>query len=379
MGSTTLDASVNIKDLTEKLAATAAITDRDACFPSENLRLLGEHKFLGLLVPEEHGGHGSSAVEFARVSQAIGGACASTGMIFVMHCCGIDVIAKHLPSASGILQAAAKGEHLSTLACSERGTGANFYASNSLSEEKDGQFALSADKCFVTSGGFADSYVVATRAVASEDYLNTSLYLVESDNPALSFYGKWDGLGLRGNSSIGMKLENCLVVPEKLIGAQGQGFAIEMSTILPRFLLGAAAVYTGIAEAALASTINHMGSRSHSHSGEKLSMLPVLRNKIARMKVAVDSSTALMLNAAQVWQEGQEGALVMLLESKQLACRTALDVTALAMETCGGTAFTRVLPLERHLRDAQAGVLMAPTNDMLLDLIGRAALGLPLL
>ena len=379
MSSTIVDVLVNIKELTEKLAASAALTDREGVFPNDNIKLLGEHKYLGLLVPAEHGGLAASATSFAQVTQAIAGACASTGMIFVMHCCAVDVMAKHLPSAHELLKAAAQGKHLSTLACSERGTGANFYASFSNSSEIADQYELNADKCFVTSAGHADSYVVSTRAVGSDDSVNTAIYLVQKGTPGLTFYGIWEGLGLRGNSSIGMKLENCRISRENLIGKQGQGLEIEMGTILPRFLLGTAAVYTGIAQAALLATIEHAKGRVHMHTGEALSMLPVLRGKIAQMKVAIDSSNALILQAAGLWDDGLQNQLVMLLECKQLACRTAIDVTNLAMEACGGLAFSKALPLERHLRDAQAGVVMAPANDALLDLIGRAALDLPLM
>lgn len=159
-----------------------------------------------------------------------------------------------------------------------------------------------------------------------------------------------------------------------------QGLEIEMSTILPRFLLGTSAVYNGITEAALESSIHHLKNRTHSHTGEKLSSLPVLRNKLAKMIIAADSSITLMRSAAKQWDDGTNAALlVSLLQTKQLACRTAVDVSSTAMELCGGIAYSASIPIERHLRDAQAGLVMAPSNDILLDLIAKARLDLPLL
>ena len=364
-----------------RLAATAGQTDANRSFPSENIKLLGEKGLMGMLLPEQLGGLNASALAFARSVQIIGGSCASTGMVFVMHCCAVETIFRHQPGLEKLLKQAAAGKHLSTLACSERGSGANFYASSSTSGKSERGIELNGAKSFVTSGAVADSYVVSLRALGSESSINTTLYLLERDTPGMEFCGTWDGLGLRGNSSIVMNLKDCLVAEPALnqVGAQGQGFEIEMSTILPRFLLGTAAVYNGIAEAAMLAAIEHVKTRELTHTGEKLNALPVMRNKIARMKVAVAASRALMCSAAALWDESGAADLVALLEVKQMACRTAVDVATLALETCGGIAYSGALPIERHLRDAQAGVVMAPTSDMLLDLIGGAALDMPLM
>ncbi len=371
--------SVDMNSMMEKLAAKADSVDRNAAFPSDSVRLLGDGQLLGLVVPARFGGLEADAETFARIVQSVAEACASTGMIFVMHCCAMETLARHHFDAGDVLQAAAKGDHLSTLACSEQGTGANFYASFAQSTESADGYFLSGDKCFVTSGGHADSYVVSTQAVGSEDAVNTALYWVRKDTPGLLFNGTWSGLGLRGNNSIRMNLDNCKVPKSSLIGTQGQGLEIEMGTILPRFLLGSAAVYNGIARAALKSLIEHAKSRIHAHTGEALSAFPVLRSNIGQMKIEVESSLAFTASAARSMNEGSETALVELLSAKQLACSTAVSATTRAMECAGGIAFAGALPIERHFRDAQAGVVMAPTNAMLLDLVGRAALGMPLM
>jgi alkylation response protein AidB-like acyl-CoA dehydrogenase len=371
--------SIDLTELRAQLSTTAQATDREMLFPSVNVKLLREKKLLGLLIPKEYGGLEGDAELFVRVIQTVGSACASTGMVFVMHCTAVETIAKHQPANRALLEAAAAGHHLSTLACSERGTGANFYASFSTSTRSQDGYVLNGDKCFVTSGGYADSYVVSTRAVGSGDSINTSIYVAAKDAPGLSFHGQWQGLGLRGNSSIALKLDNCYVPAQNLVGEMGAGLQIEMTTILPRFLLGSAAVYNGVSQAAFDSAVSHIGTRVHVHTGDSLSMLPVVRHKVAQMKVALDSSVALTEKAARLFQSQSPEALVWLLEAKQLACRTAVNVANTAMETCGGIAYSDALTIERHLRDAQAGGVMAPTIDISLDLVGRAALGLPLM
>ncbi len=371
--------AIDLNKLTHDLSKTASDTDKNGTFPRANLELLAKEGLMGLLIPHQYGGKSASAETFRATAQSIAAGCASTGMIFVMHCTAVETISKHHKNKEALLKQAASGAHLSTLACSERGTGANFYASNSISDNKAGGYSLNGDKCFVTSGSHADSYVVSTRAPGAEDCITTSLYVVEKDRPGLSFNGQWSGLGLRGNSSIAMKLENCEVSADALLGEAGAGLGIEMSSILPRFLLGSASVYNGIAQAAFESSVSHVKSRAHTHTNESIAMLPVLRNKVAQMKVMLDASVALCREAAKAFDEEEADLLVKLLEAKQHACRIAVEVSSLAMEVCGGIAYSSALSIERHLRDARAGIVMAPTHDMALDLIGRAALGLPLM
>lgn len=363
------------------LKKNANSVDRDATFPTESVSELGKADLLGLIIPKKFGGAEASADTFVSIVGQLAGACASTGMIFVMHCGAIETIVRHMDNDAGrkVLESAARGTHLTTLACSERSTGANFYASLSTSvKEKDG-FVLNGEKCFVTSGTYADSYVVPTRADGSEDSISTTLYLVPKDASGVKFTGTWNGVGLRGNNSIVLKLDKCWVPAANVIGAEGKGFDIEMSIILPRFLLGTAAVYTGIARAAYQAAAEHVKTRTLSHAAESLADFAVVRRYIAEMKVALDASEAMLHRAARQWEEAAPELMITLLETKQFCCQSSVDITRKAMQACGGIAYSATLPLERHLRDAMAGPVMAPTNDMLLDFIGRAELGLPLL
>lgn len=335
---------------------------------------------MGLLIPKEYGGLAASADTFVDVVLNISSACASSGMIFVMHSVASEIIATCMPNSKEkeqLLKAAATGTHLSTLACSERGTGTHFYASYSSSKKCEGGYKLNAEKCFVTSARFADSYVVSTRAENSEDPLNTSLYLVQKEDKGLEFSGTWDGMGLRGNNSASLKLNDCFVPESRLLGESGKGFVIEMSHILPRFLLGTAAVYTAVAVAALEASIEHAKGRIHKHTSDSLAVLPNIRRSIAEMKLSVDTCLRALRFAAAEFDKSPapEDLMLTLFEAKLLSTKTAKEVCLIATQIGGGIAYSGALPIERFLRDALAGSVMAPTSDLLLDLLGKAALG----
>jgi alkylation response protein AidB-like acyl-CoA dehydrogenase len=95
------------------------------------------------------------------------------------------------------------------------------------------------------------------------------------------------------------------------------------------------------------------------------------------MDIAVRSTRLLVRDAAALGDGGDEAALVPIMEAKVAATETAVSVTQRALEVCGGQGYTPALPIERHLRDARAGAVMAPTNGVLRNWIGKALMGLP--
>lgn len=370
----------SLEHIKKALSQEAKHVDKTAAFPENSFKAIGAEGLMGLLIPEAFGGQQSDSRRFVDVVLDIAGACASSGMIFVMHSTAVELIAKHLSASKRkeqILKAAAEGKHISTLACSETGTGTNFYASFSKSAKQDGNFVLNADKCFVTSARHAESYVVLTQAVDSNDPLVTSLYLVDRDAKGVEFVGNWDGMGLRGNNSSVMKLRDCLVPNEQLIGENAAGFSLAMSSILPRFLLGTASVYAGIARSALETCSEHVKSRIYAHTGESLSKLATIRRSIAEMKLSVDTCIHTLHHAAAEFDKDPSPAdlVITLFEAKLLATKTAKEVCLTASQLGGGIAYSGVLPIERYLRDALAGPVMAPSSDLLLDFLGKAALG----
>ena len=162
---------------------------------------------------------GGGLVALAEACEAVGTACASTGMVFLMH----EVTAATIAigggeRAAGLLPKLASGEAIGTLAFSERGTGAHFYNPELRGERTNGSVAITGRKSFVTSGGHADYYLVLVQGEADG---SADAYLVSGDDDAVSFDGAWNGLGMAGNSSIAMALAGVQVSDADRIGAAG--------------------------------------------------------------------------------------------------------------------------------------------------------------
>jgi isovaleryl-CoA dehydrogenase len=369
----------NVLESTREVASgviggNAAEVDRRRIFPADNLKALGTTGALGLVVPVEHGGAGGGLAALAEACEAIGAACASTGMVFLMH----EVTAATVALGGGeraaeLLPRFATGEAIGTLAFSERGTGAHFYNPELRAEQANGSVTITGRKSFVTSGGHADHYLVLVQGEAEG---TADAYVVNGADPTVSFDGSWAGLGMAANSSVAMELGGVRVADVDRIGAPGAGTELVFGVVAPFFLVGLSAVNVGIAAAAAKAATEHVANRRYP-DGSSLAEVQYIQHLIADMDLATRQAGLLVQNAATLGDSGDESALVAIMEAKVASTEAAVAVTQKALEATGGQGYTPSLPIERHLRDARAGSVMAPTNAVLRNWIGKALAGLP--
>jgi alkylation response protein AidB-like acyl-CoA dehydrogenase len=364
-----------IREVAEhRIAPEAARVDRERAFPEENVQVLAEAGAFGLVVPGANGGAGGSLVALAEACEAVGAACASTGMVFLMHSVtAATVAAGGGARASEVLGELASGGALGTLAFSERGTGAHFYSPELKAVRSDGGVAISGRKSFVTSGGHADVYVLLVQGDAEG---TADAYLLRGDSPGVRASGEWTGLGMAGNSSVALELDNVQLSDDDRIGAAGGGVTLVFEAVAPFFLVGLSAVNVGIAAAAAAAATAHSRDRRYP-DGSSLAEVQFIQHLIADMDLAVRQARLLVREAARLGEAGDESALVAIMEAKVAATEAASAVTQKALDATGGQGYTSALPVERHLRDARAGAVMAPTNAVLRNWIGKALTGLP--
>lgn len=355
----------------------AADVDAKARFPREAVSALQSKGLAGLTVGTDAGGKGAGPRAFCAVVEELAMACPSTAMIYNMHVSATMAIAtsKTLAHKGAVLKAIAAGKHLSTLALSEKGSRSVFW----IPVSKLNGDTTSAQKSFVTSAGNADSYVADAGLPNAKSPLESVLFLVDRKAPGVKVVAPFQGLGLRGNDSAPVSFENVKVPKESLLCAAGEGIGVMLQVILPWFAIGTAAMAHGICRAAVGATIGHLSGAGFDFNNSKLRDLPNLRSRLAQMMVRTEQSRALLGYTLGLMEKPIDATPLYVLQSRLSAIQAALDVTDLAMKTCGGAAFSNHLALERYFRDARAGWVMAPTVDHLEDLVGKALTGLPLL
>ncbi|MFC0216018.1 acyl-CoA dehydrogenase family protein [Paenibacillus chartarius] len=361
----------------EVIAPLAAEIDRERRFPKEAMEALGKARLLGLLVSEELGGLGGNLSDLAAVTEIIAEACGSTAMCYLMHSCATMVVAsKATPDQQQrYLRPIARGEKLGTLAFSETGTGAHFYSPEIKAVKDGGQFVLSGKKSFVTNGDKADFLVVVTNASSAE--LGLDMLIVDSSAPGVRFDGKWEGIGLTGNNSIALYMDQVKVPAEQLVGAEGDGMGIIFQVVAPTFILGVSGVNAGLARGAYQAALNHAQTRKYA-DGRSLADIQAIQFYLSDMFGSVESASLFVRNAAAKAVQGDADAILHVMQSKVFASEQAIKVTNLAMQVCGGQGYTGALPVERYLRDARAGAVMAPTTEVLKEWVGKSVAGVPL-
>jgi isovaleryl-CoA dehydrogenase len=299
-----------------QIASDAARVDRERTFPKENISALAGCGALGLVVPGDHGGASGGLAALAEACEIVGAACASTGMVFLMH----EVTAATIavgggPRAADVLPRMASGEAIGTLAFSERGTGAHFYNPELSAVRSNGSLTISGRKSFVTSGGHADTYLVLVQGDAEG---TADAYLVDRGADGVSFDGEWGGLGMAGNSSIALELDGVAVGDDDRIGEAGAALGLVFDAVAPFFLVGLAGVNVGIATSAATAATAHAAGRRYP-DGSSLAEVQVVQHLIADMDLAVRQARLLVRDAASLGDAGDPTALVAIMEAKVAA------------------------------------------------------------
>ena len=385
---------------TEVLAPTAAETDQKGEFPTANIKALGESRLMGLMVPPEKGGPGGNIKTAALVIEELAQGCASTAMCYTMHMSTVPMIAALAQDGQidEILKPIVEGKRLNSLAMSEPGSGNRLWHMDSFAQKDgDDHYIIDSFKSFSTSTGHCDYYVVPLRANSEVGPNDLSLFVIDGKDKNIKTIGKWDGMGMRGNSSTPVHFDKVRVPASRRLGSETCGFSMLFSYSLPIYQVGLSAVYLGIAQAAYDTAVAHVKKRIHSDTGASLSKVETVQRYIAEMKLRIDQTRYLIYRVAQMsdnalvlFDELQEADLldevvranpddpffIDIAQIKVSACEMVIDVTSKALQVCGGTAYKRGHPCERHYRDARAGSVMAPSDDTIKLIMGRQILGI---
>ena len=368
------------KDVVSK---EAAIADKEGRWVSESMQALKSSGLTALTVPTESGGHGHGLYALARICEELGQAYASAGLCFGMHCVGTAVIAAKATAwqKKNYLEPIAAGQHLTTLALSEPGTGAHFYIpQTSLLPISGNELLINGAKTFVTNGGHIDSYVVSTAAASADASPEQFSCIVLNEGTEGMQWGKeWAGLGMRGNSSRPLQLKNVKISSRQILGEEGDQLWYVFNVVAPYFLIAMSGTYLGIAVRALEEARQSLVNRIYSHSGTGPSQVSTMQHRLGTLWARVERTRQLTYNAALLGDRGDESAMLSIMAAKAEVACCAVDTVNEAMTIAGGIGYQSDGLLGMLLRDARAAHVMSPTTDILYTWMGRALLDLPLL
>tara|TARA_R110001583_G_scaffold171120_1_gene324564 strand:+ start:1523 stop:2686 length:1164 start_codon:yes stop_codon:yes gene_type:complete len=373
-----------VEEISRTIIAKNAInTDKYAQWPEEGLRALLSAGLGGLTIPQEYGGLGHGTETLAKVCEIIGQYCPSTSICYGMHCVGSAVLSSKVTSyqQENYLTPICEGKHITSLSLSEAGSGSHFYLPETkMTSSDDGGYLINGAKSFATNGGHADSYVVSV--VTEEEGQPVGRFnciMIRGDSPGVDWGPEWSGLGMRGNSSRNLSLNNVAISENDILGNVGDHIWYIFNIITPYFLTAITGAYLGLARAALEEIKHHVMQRKYSFTGNSLASSSVIQHQIGILWAKYARTRALIYYSTQSYDRGLDDSLLDLFSSKAEVADTVIDIVNEGMTLCGGSVYREDSKLNRMLRDARAAHIMSPTTDMLRIWTGRSILEQPLL
>ena len=370
------------RDFAQKvIAPVAARHDDTGEFPLETVRRLGELGFMGIEVPEEWGGAGLDTLSYVVALIEVSRADASHGTIMSvnnsLYCQGLTQFGTD-EQKERFLRPVASGEKIGAFSLTEpmSGSDAGTMKSRAVRSEDGGHYTINGVKSWVTSAPVADFIVLYVLTDPERKQRGVTAFVIDTQDPGFERGKTEPKLGIRASATSEIHFRDYRCPVERRLGEEGGGFKIAMST-LDGGRIGIAAQGVGIAEAALAASIEYAKEREA--FGQKIGQFQMIQQKLADMKCRVEASRLLVYHAALAKMRAKETGASYSLESsmaKLFASETASWVTNQAIQIHGGIGYSRELPLERYFRDAKITEIYEGTSEIQRLVIARALTGL---
>ncbi|WP_030023807.1 acyl-CoA dehydrogenase family protein [Streptomyces monomycini] len=357
-----------------EIAPHAAAWDRAERVDRGIVKRLGEVGFLGLTVPEEYGGSGGDHLTYALVTEELGrGDSAVRGIVSV----SLGLVAKTVAAWGSEeqkrrwLPPLTSGEAIGCFGLTEPGTGSDAGNLTTRAVRDGDSYVVDGSKMFITNGTWADVVLLFARTGDAPGHKGVSAFLVPTDTPGLErreIHGK---LGLRGQATAELVLQDVRVPADALLAPEGKGFSVAMSA-LAKGRMSVAAGCVGIAQAALDAAVGYATEREQ--FGRTIAHHQLVQELITDIAVDVDAARLLTWRVADLIDRGEPFATEAS-KAKLFASEAAVRAANSALQVFGGYGYIDEYPVGKLLRDARVMTLYEGTSQIQKLLIGRALTG----
>ncbi|MFE0491707.1 acyl-CoA dehydrogenase family protein [Streptomyces griseoaurantiacus] len=338
------------------------------------VKKLGEVGFLGLTLDEEYGGSGGDHLAYCLVTEELGrGDSSVRGIVSV----SLGLVAKTIAAWGSEeqkrrwLPGLVAGEYVGSFGLTEPGTGSDAGNLTTRAVREGGDHVLNGTKTFITNGTWADVILLFARSTDAPGHKGVTAFLVPADSPGLTrrtIHGK---LGLRGQATAELVLQDVRVPASAMLGPEGKGFSVAMSA-LAKGRMSVAAGCVGIAQAALDAAVRYAGEREQ--FGKPIARHQLVQELISDIAVDVDAARLLTWRVADLVDRGLPFATEAS-KAKLFASEAAVRSANNALQVFGGYGYIDDYPVGKLLRDARVMTLYEGTSQIQKLLIGRALTG----
>lgn len=347
----------------EVVAPKAAELDEKSEFPAMHLQKMWELGLMSMMVDPKYGGSGMDCLSYVLALEEISWACASTAVTMSVNnslFCGPVQNFGTEEQKQEFLVPCATGKALGAYCLSEPGTGSDAANQQTTAVLTGGDYILNGTKNFITNGPNAENFVVFAMTDKAKRHKGISAFLVKKSDPGFSVGKVEKKLGIRASSTSSIVLTDCRIPKSRLLSAEGQGFAVAMTT-LDAGRIGIATQALGISQAAFDYAIKYAGEREA--FGQTIDNFQAIQFMLSDMSTRIEAARLLTYKAAWLKDQGincsREAA-----QAKLFSSETSNFVTNKAVQIHGGYGYCREYPVERLLRDARITEIYEGTSEI---------------
>jgi butyryl-CoA dehydrogenase len=352
----------------------AAEIDREARFPHETVKRMGELGLLGIATPEAWGGSGADTVACALAVIEIARVCASHAVVLsVNNSLYCDPVGKFgtPEQKERFLKPYASGQQLGCFALTEPQAGSDASNQHTVAVRDGDHYVVTGRKMFVSTGREASAVLVFVQTDRARRHRGISALLVDKGTPGLTVSKTEDKLGIRASDTAELVFDDCRVPVANRLGEEGMGFKIAMAT-LDGGRIGIAAQAVGIAQGAFERSIAY--ARERKSFGVPIGQHQMVQWMLADMATTIEGARLLTLRAAALKDAGGRFGPAAAM-AKLFAAETAMKVTTDAVQVHGGYGFIKEYEVERFFRDAKITQIYEGTSQIQKLVIAREVLG----
>jgi alkylation response protein AidB-like acyl-CoA dehydrogenase len=344
--------------------------DEHAKFPTEQVKMMGDLGFMGMMVDPKYGGSGLDSVSYILAITEISKIDASAAVIMSVNnslvCAGIEKYGNE-EQKQKYLVPLAKGEALGAFCLSEPEAGSDATSQKTTAIDKGDHYLLNGTKNWITNGNSANTYIVIAHTHIDKGHKGINAFIVERGWAGFEVGVKEKKMGIRGSDTHSLMFTDVKIPKENRIGADGFGFNFAMG-VLNGGRIGIASQALGIATGAYELALKY--SQERKAFGKEIFKHQAIAFKLADMATQIMAAKMLVMKAASEKDEGkdisQSGAM-----AKLFASQTAMDTTIEAVQIHGGNGYVTEYHVERMMRDAKITQIYEGTSEIQRIVISR--------
>jgi len=347
--------------------------DENSEFPLDQIKMMGEIGFMGMMIPEENGGAGMDSLSYCLAMEEIAKADASAAVIMSVNnslVCQLLHKYGNKDQKKQYLVKLASGKWLGAFSLSEPQSGSDASNMRTFAKRNGDHYVINGTKNWVTNGISSDIVILMCVTEKNVGYKGISAFIIEKGIDGLSTGKKEDKLGIRGSDTCELYFEDCKIPVKNRLGDEGDGFKIALET-LDGGRIGIAAQALGIAKESLDRSVAYANERKQ--FGKTIGEFGSIQSKIAQMATQVDASRLLIHRAARMKDDGKsfrkEAAM-----AKNFASKVAMDASTQCVQIFGGYGYIRETGVERLMRDAKITQIYEGTSEIQELVIAREIL-----